>query len=123
VTQSYLKYNVASEKADKNSILNFYKELIQLRRSEDALINGDYQAVDVENKDVLSYLRRGEKKSVLVALNMTPESKTVQYDLKPFGVNSNSAKTLLTAPRNTQTGGDLRNLRLPPYGVYIGQVQ
>lgn len=119
---SYKKYNVASEEADKNSILNFYKELIRLRRTEDPLINGDYKAVDEQNKDVLSYLRRGEKKSILVALNMSPESKTVVYDLKPFGINSNSAKTLLASPKGNNNAS-LSHLTLPPFGVYIGQVQ
>ncbi len=119
---SYKKYNVVAEDADKNSILNFYKELIRLRRSEDALINGDYRAVD-DNKDVLSYVRRGEKKSILVALNMTPETKVMQYDLKPFGINSNSATTLLTSPRNKSSSASLNHLTLPPFGVYIGQVQ
>jgi alpha-glucosidase len=123
VTPSYKKYNVVAEEADKNSILNFYKELIRLRRTDDALVNGSYQAVDDQNKDVLSYVRKGEKKSVLVALNMTPESKTVQYDLKPYGINSNSAKTLLASPHNTLSSANLRNLTLPPYGVFVGQVQ
>ncbi|HEY9677322.1 MAG TPA: alpha-glucosidase [Drouetiella sp.] len=123
VPDSYKKYNVTTETADKNSILNFYKDLIQLRKSEDALMHGDYQAVDDQNKDVLSYLRRGEKKSILVALNMTPESKTVTYDLKPFGVNSTSAHTLLASPKSLPSSASLNKLTLPPYGVFIGQVQ
>ncbi|CAN5436656.1 alpha-amylase family glycosyl hydrolase [soil metagenome] len=119
---SYKTHNVVAEEADKNSVLNFYKELIRLRRTEDALINGDYKAVDDQNKDVLSYVRRGEKKSILVALNMSPESKTVQYDLKPFGINSTSAKTLLASPKGNNNAS-LSHLTLLPYGVYVGQVQ
>lgn len=119
---SYKTYNVVSEEADKNSILNFYKELIRLRRTEDALINGDYRAVD-DDKEVLSYVRRGEKKSILVALNMTPETKVMKYDLKPFGINSNSATTLLASPRSKSSSASLSHLTLPPFGVYIGQVQ
>jgi glycosidase len=123
VTPSYKKYNAAVESNDRNSILNFYKELIKLRRSNDALINGSYTAVDESNKDVLSYLRRSENESVLVALNMTPETKTVHYDLTTYGINTNSAHALLSSPHSSSSSASLKNLTLPPFGVFIGKVQ
>jgi len=123
VTASYKTHNVATESDEKNSILNFYKELIKLRRTSDPLINGSYTAVDENNKDVLSYLRQSENQSVLVALNMTPEPQTVQYNLNPYGINTYTAHMLLSSPHSSSTSMSLKKFTLPPFGVFIGKVQ
>lgn len=123
IPASFKTYNVASESEEKNSILNFYKELIKLRRTNDALINGSWVAVDEDNKNVFSYLRKTESENVLVALNMTAEPQTVQYSLTKYGINTTSVRTLLSSPKTSGSSGSLKNLTLPPFGVYIAKVQ
>src|SRR5438132_4067826 len=63
---------------DRNSILNFYKQLIAIRRDQPALRNGSYEALNRRDADVLSYLRKNPQsgESVLVVLNMSNQPKT-----------------------------------------------
>jgi alpha-glucosidase len=50
--------NVAAESKDPNSLLNFYKRLLSLRRTNAALRDGDYSALPSGGPDVLSFLRK-----------------------------------------------------------------
>lgn len=66
VPPSYRTRNVAVEERDLNSILNFYKRLISLRRSQPGLRDGSYEALNRQDSQVLSWLRknpRGESQS------------------------------------------------------------
>ncbi len=123
VSPNYKQVNVAVESADKDSVLNFYKQLIRLRKTEDALMHGKYVAVDEKNPDVLSYLRKTDKGSVVVALNMTPASKVVQLDLNSNGIEAESAAPLLASYEVGSSNVNLKSLTLPAYGVFIGKVK
>ena len=58
------------------------KELVKLRRTQDALINGGLRWVAVED-DYLVYLRESKKQSVLVFISRGPVKTTI--DLSSFG--------------------------------------
>ncbi|MGC1684468.1 MAG: alpha-glucosidase, partial [Candidatus Acidiferrales bacterium] len=58
VPPSYTTHNVADEMKDRNSILNFYKALLALRHTNPALLEGTYTALNVDDPDIISYLRQ-----------------------------------------------------------------
>ena len=121
VPVTYQTHNVESEKKDPNSILNFYKNLMALRHTNPALLEGDYVAVNQDDPNVYSYLRRYKDQAVLVVLNMSENPQNVSFDLAKQGFKTGEAKTLLS----TINGGATQNLSgisLPPYTVYIGEV-
>ena len=62
--------NVSAQQADPDSLLSFTKKLIALRRQHPALRRGDYVAL-VAPKGGMSYLRRTEEETILVALNFS----------------------------------------------------
>lgn len=64
--------NVATESAQPNSLLNWYRTLIRLRATVPALSHGDMVMIDTGNPDVLAWRRDapGGGKTV-VAINMT----------------------------------------------------
>jgi alpha-glucosidase len=68
VAADYKTRNVAVQRADPNSVLNFYRTLIAERRTNPAL-TGEMKMVDRANPKVLSYIRTGGGKQVLVVLN------------------------------------------------------
>ena len=55
---TYKTYNVADELKDPDSILNWYKGLLALRHQDKALLEGEYIALNQDDPNVLSYLRR-----------------------------------------------------------------
>jgi alpha-glucosidase len=119
---SYKTRNVAAESQEPTSMLNYYKALIRLRRTNPAMRDGDFVLVNEADKNVLAFLRRApDGKTVLVALNFTPSAQKLSFDL--HGVPGTQASTLLSSFSKEGQSSSLKDFSLPPYGSYIGQVQ
>ena len=65
-----LTANVAVESADPGSLLNLYRRLIHLRRSDAALATGTLVPLDAGSPQVVAYLRRAGSRVVLVVANL-----------------------------------------------------
>jgi len=115
VNPNYKTINVAAESADPNSLLNWYRRLIALRRDHAALYNGDYRALNPSDPNVLSYLRQSGDKRVLIALNMSAQAQTVGFDPKELG--GTTATVLLV--NGAEQPVSLKEVKLEPYGVLI----
>ncbi|HTC50185.1 MAG TPA: alpha-glucosidase [Candidatus Aquilonibacter sp.] len=120
VPASYKTHNVASELGDPDSILQFYKRLLTLRHHEPALIDGDYVALNQDNPNVLSYLRRNKNEAVLVVLNMSAIAQQISFNLTEDGFTSTKGTTLLAT--SSSATGQLNQVVLEPFGVYIARV-
>ena len=119
VAPGYKERNVAVERPDPNSLLNFYKALIRLRKKNSALRDGAFALVNASDHNVLSYLRKaGDGTAVLVVLNCTASAQTVSFYLP-----SKEAATLVSSFAKTGRPVDLKRLMLPPYGSWVGQLQ
>jgi len=121
VPASYKTHNVAGELQDPNSILQFYRHLLALRHQEHALLDGDYIALNQDNPDVLSYLRRYKNEAVLVVLNMSAMAQQISFNLADNGFPSAKATTLLTTS-TVPASGQLDQVALEPFQVYIARV-
>ncbi len=64
----YVQRNVRAQQADPDSLFNFTKKLLALRKQLPALRQGDLIPLQGEG-GVLAYLRRTEEQTVLVAIN------------------------------------------------------
>jgi alpha-glucosidase len=69
VHPNYLSRNVESQLKESNSLLNFYRKLLRLRRATPALQRGGFMALTFNPRQVLAYLRQDGSQTVLVALN------------------------------------------------------
>jgi alpha-glucosidase len=123
--ESHKIRNVAVEEKNPNSILNFYKQLIRLRRQHSALRNGSYIALNRQDPNVLSWLRKNSVTgdAVLVALNMSAQQQKVSFDLNQHGIDRSNAKPLLSSPAQKTTELPLSNISLAPFAVFIADVQ
>jgi glycosidase len=115
VPKSFKTHNVQIETAKPDSILNFYKQLIALHRTNAALRDGEYVPLNEQDPNVLSYLRRSGDRSVLVALNLSSSAQDVSFDLEPGAV-------LLTST-GKRSQNNLKQLRLDPFGVFVAEVK
>lgn len=113
VNPNYPTRNAASETRDPNSMLSWYRDLIRLRRTNEALSEGSYASVDA-GKDVFAYLRTKGEKKVLVVLNMSPEAKVL--DLAKTG---SSGRSLL----GVHEGLSLAKLQVEAFGVRLIEVR
>jgi alpha-glucosidase len=123
VPDSYKTVNVEEEVRDTDSLLNWYKQLIQLRRDNPSLHSGKLTMLNPSDTHVLSWLRQAPgQPAVIVACNFTPAPQKVSFDLSQQGVTSKQAKTLMKTPGSSEPAS-LDAVTLPPYGVYMAQVQ
>ena len=115
----YKTHNVESEEKDPNSILNFYKKLLALRHTNEALLDGSYIALNHDDANVMSYLRSYKGKAVLVALNMSGSPQKASFRLADEGLGSVHLSGLVATPQSSAKGMDVS---LEPFGVFIGEV-
>jgi alpha-glucosidase len=121
VPPSYKTHNVDAELKDSNSVLSVYRQLLALRHKEPALINGTYVALNEDDPNVLSYLRKGTDEGVLVLLNMSGSPQKVGLNLSSAGFTSPKLTLLLNTSQAPPAGAG-EQLTLDPYGVLIAKV-
>ena len=114
-------YNVDVESKDPDSILNFYKQLLVLRRTEPSLVSGAYVTINPDDANVFSFLRHylGNGRSVLVALNMSDKPQMVTYDLTAQGVQSGIGLMLLNSYGYESKTIRLDHMTIPPFGTAV----
>jgi alpha-glucosidase len=121
VAPNYKTHNVASETTDPNSILNFYRRLLQLRRDQPALGDGKYVALSPQDPNVFAFLRSFNGEAVLVVLNMSGESHTVPLDLAKAGFPSAKVRVLLTSSSRPEPAVS-KKLSIGPFSAFIAKV-
>jgi alpha-glucosidase len=124
IPPSYKTVNVAVESRQLDSELDWFKQVIALRRDVPALHDGAMTMLDTANPDVLSYMRSsGSGAAVVVAMNCTGEPRTISLDLSGSGVHSSVVKTLAADASSLKAITTLTNITLPPYASWIASVQ
>jgi alpha-glucosidase len=123
VPPTYTTVNVKAEESEHDSLLDWYKTLIQLKKTNPALAHGENVMLDTENTKVLSWMRQVQGGAqVVIAANFTAEPQTVNLTSGGSAVKAAHAKTLLKSPGGADPAS-LDHVELGPFGVYIGEVQ
>ncbi|MCJ7689583.1 MAG: alpha-amylase family glycosyl hydrolase, partial [Clostridiaceae bacterium] len=81
------------DKVKKNDMLTFYKSLANLRKTNPALISGDFKLLDYDNY-FISYMREKDGKSVIVVINLQTKSRDVVINIPN---KTNNFKDLITS--------------------------
>jgi alpha-glucosidase len=124
VQRNYRTVNVRSELADPDSLLNWYRRLIGMRRTIPALHDGRVVMLDRYNPSVLSYARVDQRgAAVVVALNMSAAEQLVALDLTAAAVRGGRIRTLLASPGTMPPVRSTRNIRLAPFATWLGAVE
>lgn len=125
VASNYKTVNVETESADPDSLLNWYTHLIALRRSNPALRDGGMVMLDRDNPDVLSFVRTGpgESSSLLIAVNMSPQTRTVTVDPGSAGIRNPVVTTISASDPSLQSVTSLESVTLPPFASWIASLR
>ncbi len=100
--------NVADQEGKPDSLLEFYRTLILLRRSHPALREGSYRALG-NDEVVFAFERATEHETCIVAMNLSPDP--VSIELPP-------SSPLLAAEAWRRDPGSLHG-----YDIYVGVVE
>jgi len=72
---------VSDQLADEDSLLNYYKSLIQLRYEYEALLSGDFETIKIESENLFGYFRNTEDSSLFVLHNVSYEDEVYTNDI------------------------------------------
>lgn len=123
VSSDYRSVNVMTEQADPDSLLNWHRKLIALRRHYRSVLSGSVVMVDIENPNVLSYVRRSPKnETVLVSLNMSRDPQSVSIDRYGLGSKAHHIETLLYSGAGTHYSAATDQVLLSSFAAWVGVV-
>ena len=75
VGPDYETVNAKNEMADPDSVYNYYKKLIHLRKEKDIMVYGTYELLDPEDEALYVYTRTLGDQKLLVMCNFTKEEQ------------------------------------------------
>ena len=113
VNPNYASVNVAQQETREDSVLNYYKKLIALRKSQEfreLFTYGDFRPMLEQEEGILSYCRSLNEQEVVVVANFGKEATVVSDD---FFADS---RCLLT---NAELTADGNQLKLAPSQVVV----
>jgi alpha-glucosidase len=121
--------NVAVEDTDPDSLLNFYRRVIDLHSSNATLRSGSVSFLNHDSEGALVWLRRAPAgartvASVIVACNLTdhPIELSLTADLARLHIGAGTVRPLLTSRHLDHMAQPTRALRLSPHSVYVGEL-
>jgi alpha-amylase len=107
--------SLEEQKNDPNSLWNFYRTMIGLRKANPVLIKGTYKTLVNNNDKVFSFERATGNKKVIVAINLS--DKNQDATIQP-SAGLASLKSLYSSAKSEVRSNGI-NVILPPYGVEI----
>jgi alpha-glucosidase len=77
---NYIDINVEKQQKNPNSILNFYKKMISIRKESNLFIYGTYNLILEDDEQIYAYTRTlGEEKAVVIC-NLTNREAVYEYE-------------------------------------------
>jgi oligo-1,6-glucosidase len=113
VNDNKASVNVEASEKDKNSILNFVRKMIGLRKdNKDVLVYGKYTLLDAANENIFAYTRTDGKNTFLIVLNFT---KNIDATAIPKGFSLGEELINNLQPLKTEGA----NIILQPYQACV----
>lgn len=115
VNSNFKEINAASAVKDPDSIFNYYKKLIELRKNHQVIVYGEYGLLLEEHPEIYAYTRTLEEQRLLVILNFYGQEPVFEL---PGEFQPEKLELLISnyAPSKEE---DLRKLKLRPYEARV----
>ena len=81
VNPNYKDINVESALANPESIFYTYQKLVELRKTQDWLVDADFELLETTDK-VFAYIRKTKDSSYLVVVNLSDQEQDFYYDFE-----------------------------------------
>jgi len=111
--------NVEEQLGDPESLLNFYRRLLKVRRNSPALIFGEYQELHSNAAEMVSFLRSDPPsgQACLVVINLSEHAHTINFKLP-----ARKANVLFSSRLRGEEELNLQELFVAPYETFIGEL-
>jgi len=121
--------NAALEAADPNSLLNWYRKLIELHHSNPTINSGEYLTVNRDDQNVLIIIRKPKTVSpinpilvILCNLSGQPQHLSIKTDTMKLHLRGSFLRTVLRSDNGMGTM-HLESMTMAPYAAYIGELR
>jgi oligo-1,6-glucosidase len=111
VNDNYPSINAEVEMKNPDSIFNYYKQLINLRKQNKLIVYGDYQLILEDHPEIFAYMRMYQDKKLLVVCNFYDNEPTFTL---PIGI-SFMTKQLLISNYEVNKQENISEFKLQPF--------
>lgn len=108
VNPNYSQINVQESITDEDSVLNYYRKLIELRKQHKIIQEGKYESMYLDHTQIFAYKRTLGSQELVVFANFYGQDASVDFDLSGY--------ELLLSNYN---GNDKVKVNLRPYEVIV----
>lgn len=117
VNSNYTTVNVEAQEKDPNSILNYFRKMIQLRKTNKTLVYGKYVLLDKDNENIYAYTRGDGADKLLVVLNWSKDK--VNWNM-PAGITVDGNPLINNIAQFNLKG---QTISLQPYQALVLRVK
>jgi len=118
VNENYVEgINVAQQEPEKDSVLNYFRKMVVVRKKHLGLVYGTYELLLPENEEVYAYLRTFNEERYLVLLSFSTKKVVVSFE----ELNFDSAKLLISNDDAPYVKKD-SDFELEPYQACVYQL-
>ena len=110
--------NVADQLDAPDSLLNFYRRMLWMRKETPALLAGDYEPLHAEAADYFAFLRRTGEQICLVVLNFSAHTHTLAFELE-----AERAQLIFSSRERAAEMDNLSAVEIAPFEIYIAALQ
>lgn len=119
IHENYKERNLQQQKSDPKSTYNLYKRLIQLRKSNKVLQEGDYEGIAL-GEFVFAYARHHENNTIVVAINLGDKEQTVDLTkLKDVEGHGHVLVVTNKSPLAVDSHVDLKEFKVAGYDTVV----
>lgn len=117
VNPNYKYINVKEQLEDDDSILNFYKKMIKIKKSSECLIYGKYNLILEDDTNIFAYERILNDEKFLVICNLKSEYSNYKYEKLIL-----KYENLILSNYNVDAHKDLNNFELKPWEARLYKI-
>ncbi|KOR26751.1 alpha-glucosidase [Clostridium sp. L74] len=117
VNPNYLNINVNKQENDPNSILNFYKKMIKIKKENEALIYGKYDLILENYEQIYAYTRTLDYEKFIVIVNLTNKEAKYSYDKEKLNYKGLTLSNYLVEEHE-----DITELVLKPFEARLYKI-
>jgi oligo-1,6-glucosidase len=115
VNPNYQEINAKAAVSDPNSVFQYYRRLIGLRKENPIMVYGSYDLILAEHEQIYAYVREYEGQKLLIMLNFSGEEALFEL---PEGIGYKEKRLFIN---NYEVNGDdaIESILLKPYEARV----
>lgn len=105
--------NVEEQEQNPFSMLNFYRIMINIRKEMTALVEGKFRPIHETSTDYLAFLRSSNEQTILVVLNFSGETRTIDFS----DIHTGHGKIIFSSTKKDKI--NLAKIDMEAFGLLI----